>query len=89
MQGIPSFHGISDNNRYLVEEKAFCYFTLTNIRDSLYSFKVLTSTAIFFGQSVWNLVGIVNETFLVINNGPIPIRKSLNIKDKNQKTKYS
>ena len=81
-QGIPSFNGISDDNRYLVEEKAFRYFTLTSISNSLYSFKVLTSTAIFFSQSVLNLVGIVNETFLVINTSPIPIRKSLKVKDK-------
>ena len=81
-QGIPSFNGISDDNRYLVEEKAFRYFTLTSVSNSLYSFKVLTSIAIFFSQSVLNLVGIVNETLLVINNGPIPVRKSLKIKDK-------
>ena len=81
-QGIPSFNGISDDNRYLVEEKAFRYFTLTSVSNSLYSFKVLTSTAIFFSQSILNLVGIVNETFLVINTSPIPIGKSLKIKDK-------
>ena len=86
-QGIPSFNRISDDNRYLVEEKAFCYFTLTSVSNSLYSFKVLTSTAIFFSQSILNLVGIVNETFLVINNGPIPIGKSLKITDK-KKTEY-
>ena len=85
-QGIPSFNGISDDNRYLVEEKAFRYFTLTSVSNSLYSFKVLTSIAIFFSQSILNLVGIVNETFLVINNGPIPVRKSLKVKDK--KTEY-
>lgn len=85
-QGIPSFNGISDYNRYLVEEKAFRYFTLTSISNSLYSFKVFTSIAIFFSQSVLNLVGIVNETFLVINNCPVPIGKSLKIKD--TKTEY-
>ena len=89
-QGIPSFNGISDNDRYLVEEKAFRYFTLTSISNSFYSFKMLTSIAIFFRQSVLNLVGIVNETFLVINNSPIPIGKSLKITDKKkQNTKYS
>ena len=81
-QGIPSFNGISDDNRYLIEEKAFRYFTLTSISNSLHSFKMLTSIAIFFSQSVLNLVGIVNETFLVINNRPIPIGKSLKIADK-------
>lgn len=86
-QGIPSFNGISDDNRYLVEEKAFRYFTLTSVSNSLYSFKVLTSTAIFFSQSVLNLVGIVNETFLVINTSPIPIGKSLKIADK-KNTEY-
>lgn len=86
-QGIPSFNGISDDNRYLVEEKAFRYFTLTSVSNSLYSFKVLTSTAIFFSQSILNLVGIGNETFLVINTSPIPIGKSLKIADK-KKTEY-
>ena len=77
LQGIPFLHSITDNYRNIGEEVVISYAALTYVRNSLEFSEFSADIAIFFGQLIINIIGIINDALTIIHYRPVPVWEAL------------